>query len=315
MAVTDYSGLTITQPQTGIQFTKVTDSSADWASIANSTYFYDKADKLVHYKDGTGTVLEIYGASGLGGSGTTNYVSKFTSSSALGNSLIQDNGSNIAVNGTIVSAFKFAVYSTTPGENYNIYGNTTVNGAVGIAGVNQGVGASTNYGASATAQNSTTKNIGIYAAADGVSAENIGGQFKGISATNNYSVQLQDGTEGIGKVLTSMTADGKAQWVTPSSGSSTWNVTTQTGATYTAVSNGYVLVNAATQTVTLPAAANGIRVGVKMINATVTNIRVLTSSAGVTIDGIDRSVTGMPIFNQYDAYTFVSDGTNWWIMG
>lgn len=98
-------------------------------------------------------------------------------------------------------------------------------------------------------------------------------------------------------------------------GSSTWNVTTQTGASYTAADNDYVLVNAATHTVTLPAAANGIRVGVKMINATVTNIRVLTPSAGVTIDGVNRSVTGLPILNQYDAYTFVCDGTNWWIMG
>jgi hypothetical protein len=62
MAVTNYSGLTINQPQTGIQFTKVTDSSADWASISNSTYFYDKTDKLVHYKDSTGAVLEIFTA-------------------------------------------------------------------------------------------------------------------------------------------------------------------------------------------------------------------------------------------------------------
>ena len=77
----------------------------------------------------------------VGGSGTTNYLSKFTGTGTIGNSQTQDNGSNISVNGAIVSAYKFAVYSTTPGENYNIYGNTTVNGAVGIAGVNQGVGA------------------------------------------------------------------------------------------------------------------------------------------------------------------------------
>lgn len=386
---------------------------------------------------------------GIAGSGTTNYLSKWTAATTLGNSQTRDNGSNIAVNGTILSSYKFAVYSTTPGENYNIYGNTTVNGAVGVGGVNQGVGASTNYGTSGEAQNSSSLNIGVYGQAIGTSVENVGGKFSATLATSNYAVQLQDGTEGIGKVLTSMTADSKAQWVTPASGtvisvtgtapvvssggttpaisipaattsvngyltstdwttfnnkgngtvtsvsaltlgttgtdlsstvatgtstpvitlqvptasavnrgalsssdwttfnakqatisltttgtsgaatligttlnipqyaaaSSTWNVTTQVGASYTAVSNDYVLVNAATQTVTLPAAANGIRVGVKMINATVTNIRVLTPSAGVTIDGTNRSVTGMPIFNQYDAYTFVSDGTNWWIIG
>ena len=29
-----------------INYTVVTDSSADWASVANSTYFYDKYDSL-----------------------------------------------------------------------------------------------------------------------------------------------------------------------------------------------------------------------------------------------------------------------------
>jgi len=461
---------------------------------------------------GSGTPMDpLVSVDAVSGSGALNFVSKWTGIDSLGNSQIRDNGSKIAVNGAIVSAYKFAVYSTTAGENYNIYGNTTVNGAVGIAGVNQGVGASTNYGASGTAQSSTTQNIGVYGQSGGTSIENIGGKFVGTGATSNYSVQLRDGTEGVGKVLTSMTADGKAQWVTPTTGtitsvsgtagritstggttpvidlvsgvasagttgssslipvvtidtygrvtaittaanpqgtvtsvtgtspvvssggntpavsipaattsvngyltstdwttfnnkgngtvtsvaaltlgttgtdlsstvatgtstpvitlqvptasaanrgalsaadwstfnskqdaitltttgtsgaatlvgatlnipqysgaSSAWTVTTQVGASYTAVSNDYVLVNAATHTVTLPAAANGIKVGVKMINSTVTNIRVLTPSAGITIDGTNRSVTGMPIFNQYDAYTFVSDGTNWWIIG
>lgn len=60
MSVSNYSGLTINQPIRGIQFTKVTDSSADWGSVANDTYFYDKADKLIHYKDPLGNILEIF---------------------------------------------------------------------------------------------------------------------------------------------------------------------------------------------------------------------------------------------------------------
>ena len=47
-----------------INYTHVTDTSADWASVPNSTYFYDKADKLVHYKNSGGTVLEIFSAAG-----------------------------------------------------------------------------------------------------------------------------------------------------------------------------------------------------------------------------------------------------------
>jgi hypothetical protein len=47
-----------------INYTFTTDTSADFASVANSTYFYNKADKLVRYKDSTGAVLEIFSASG-----------------------------------------------------------------------------------------------------------------------------------------------------------------------------------------------------------------------------------------------------------
>jgi hypothetical protein len=71
MALTDYSGLTINNPSTGIQFTKVTDSSADWGLVPNNTYFYDKADKLVHYKDSTGVIQEIFSAPGGITVGTT----------------------------------------------------------------------------------------------------------------------------------------------------------------------------------------------------------------------------------------------------
>ena len=47
-----------------INYTFTTDTSADFASVANSTYFYNKADKLVRFKDATGAVLEIFSASG-----------------------------------------------------------------------------------------------------------------------------------------------------------------------------------------------------------------------------------------------------------
>ena len=66
MAVTDISNsnLTFTGVPLGVEVTKVTDSSADWASVSNSTYFYDKTDKLIHYKNSGGTVLEIFSAAG-----------------------------------------------------------------------------------------------------------------------------------------------------------------------------------------------------------------------------------------------------------
>jgi hypothetical protein len=64
MAVSNFSGLQINNPEVGIQITKVTDTSADWPSVANSTYFYDKGDGLVHYKNSSGVVLELFSAGG-----------------------------------------------------------------------------------------------------------------------------------------------------------------------------------------------------------------------------------------------------------
>ena len=41
-----------------INYTQITDTSADFASVANSTYFYNKADKLVRFKDAGGVVSD-----------------------------------------------------------------------------------------------------------------------------------------------------------------------------------------------------------------------------------------------------------------
>ena len=59
------ASLTFTNLPIGVQVTKITDTSADWASVANSTYFYDKGDGLVHYKNSSGIVLELFSAGGL----------------------------------------------------------------------------------------------------------------------------------------------------------------------------------------------------------------------------------------------------------
>lgn len=44
-----------------VEYTHTTDTSADFASVPNNTYFFNKADKLVYYKDTSGTVLVIFG--------------------------------------------------------------------------------------------------------------------------------------------------------------------------------------------------------------------------------------------------------------
>jgi hypothetical protein len=48
-------------PEKGVTYSYMTDSSADWtsASLPNGSYFYDKTDKLPHYKDANGNILDI----------------------------------------------------------------------------------------------------------------------------------------------------------------------------------------------------------------------------------------------------------------
>lgn len=60
MAVSNPSGLTISNPQTGIQFTKVTDNSNDWVNVAVNTYFYDIASAQTYYKNIDGAILNTY---------------------------------------------------------------------------------------------------------------------------------------------------------------------------------------------------------------------------------------------------------------
>jgi len=56
-------------PQAGYEYTATTDSQADWSSVPNSTYFFDKTEKQVFYKDANGGV---YGAYVGGTQGSTN---------------------------------------------------------------------------------------------------------------------------------------------------------------------------------------------------------------------------------------------------
>jgi hypothetical protein len=55
-------------PQAGYEYTGTTDSNADWPSVPNDTYFFDKSEKQVYYKDINGGVYGAY----VGGQGSLN---------------------------------------------------------------------------------------------------------------------------------------------------------------------------------------------------------------------------------------------------
>ncbi len=141
----------------------------------------------------------------IGGSGTANYVSKFTASGTIGNSLIQDNGTYLGISTAPVTGVRITVDGVA---NTAIRGNTTGNGKYGLHGssVNDGPGTFTGvFGAST--DNGSSFAGSVY----------VGGRFfasNGNNTTDVYSLWLQDGTESIGRFLKSITADGKSQWAT-----------------------------------------------------------------------------------------------------
>ena len=137
----------------------------------------------------------------VGGSGTTSFVPRFSASGTIASGVIQDNATNVGVNVAPSTTYKLQVSSPS-----------TVSPQIAIRGTSASVGvdgyASNDDGTVIGVQGYTTDNGNPFA-----SLNCIGGKFTGFGGGNfNYSVQLQDGTEGINKVLLSATADGKANW-------------------------------------------------------------------------------------------------------
>ena len=72
-----------TYPEKGIDYTIITDTSADWAGVANDTYFYDLGDRLPHYKNASGTLLDAFSESGGGGINLYNTSDSLTSARTI----------------------------------------------------------------------------------------------------------------------------------------------------------------------------------------------------------------------------------------
>jgi hypothetical protein len=139
-------------------------------------------------------------------------------------------GSTNFISGLTANTISATTYQNLPATPFLPLSGGTVNGDVNINGVGQRAlqvtisNTGTSYGVYSYATRGTNA-YGVYgvASADEFPASitnGIGGYFaaddsNGQDPINKYSVQLKDGTEGVGKVLTSVTSDGKANWDTP----------------------------------------------------------------------------------------------------
>jgi hypothetical protein len=198
------------------------DGHANWANIV-----------VGDIKSGTSTLGQVITSDGAGnstwttptssgvdGTGTLNRIAKWTDADSLGNSQIIDDGANMSINSGLVGNTKLIISSD------KVFGLSVQQTVQGIAGQYYAtvLGTSSNTGIQGRASGSTTANTGGDFLATGTGTDiAIGGTFSAASGASNYSLRLQDGTQGIGKVLTSVTANGEANWVTPISGSGTNN--------------------------------------------------------------------------------------------
>ena len=154
-------------------------------------------------------------AAGLGGSGTANYLPKFTAATTLGNSLVYDNGTNVGI-GTAGPAYKLQIdrgdLMVRGTNNYGSSGNTA---RLYLGDANAYI----------SAKNGTGLQFGTFTAADmvtflqGSGNVGIGTASPGAKLEVAGQVKITGGTPGTGKVLTSDAA-GLATWETPVGGKS-----------------------------------------------------------------------------------------------
>jgi len=229
----------------GSTFTSADLRGADGNGILSTV---DNGDGTFTFNYTNGSSFTTSNLTGPAGSfsGTVNYVSKFTGTGdTLGDSQIRDNGSNVGINRAPLTNYRVRVDTSTDlfaltGANTSITG-----GGHGVFGTAFGFTASTNFGVLGNASGSSVQNVGVRGEAGLSSAgKNVGLVGKAASGAFNYAVQLIDGTESIGKVLTCMTAGGDGNWATPAaSGGLTWNTVTglAPGTIVMSGNNGYIL--------------------------------------------------------------------------
>lgn len=236
----------------------------------------------------------------VGGSGTTNKLSKWTGASTLGDSLFTDNGTRTNIGGsyasdttlTIVSGLSnlygvniFAADDALIGYTIADYGTGVSGYAVVGTGVYGESSGSPSFGFGGT-------NIGVQGKAfetDLPALTNcIGGRFEAFGGAANYSVQLVDGTQASGKFLKSVTATGQANWANITAadvsgsitGSGTNNYLTKWTPTGTALGNSLIQDDGTTLSIgTTP-------------SATIQFLIQSNKSRGLSVSGLSVGVYG-----------------------
>lgn len=147
--------------------------------------------------------------------GTPNYVTKWTAADQIGDSLLRDDGTSMAVGSAPSANSLFTINAT------NHWFALDVNNSSNRPG-------SSNYGIDCLVNGTSLVNTGVQGWATGATNTNVGGYFTGRGGTSlknygihavaangplNYAARLVDGTETVvGRYLRNMTTNGEANW-------------------------------------------------------------------------------------------------------
>ena len=174
---------------------------------------------VITFTKGDGTTFPITVNTGSGGgvtgTGTTNYVPKFTGTSAIGNSLLYDNGTTVSVNTTApTSGYKFEVSGSDIQVNGVRIGagagNKDTNVAFGTNALQANTSGFSNtaIGTQAlSANNSGFSQIAIGGLAmssltGGYNNIGLGWNCQPLTATDTYSIVIGPGVTGLGSSTT-----------------------------------------------------------------------------------------------------------------
>jgi hypothetical protein len=117
--------LTATTQAASINYNYRTSGSTDWSSVPSTTYFYDLVDKLPHYKNSSGTVLEVFSE----GSSTIGQTDIIYVDSTLGS----DN--NDSGRGNIDKPYATVEYVLSATTNTSVISGNTSNGSNLVSGL------------------------------------------------------------------------------------------------------------------------------------------------------------------------------------
>lgn len=237
--------------------------------------------------------LPIWQNPAISGSGTINYLPKFTASGTIGNSIAFDNGGSwLEVTGASVTGD----LSATNGNDFRIFSEGT-----GTAG--KGLYLKAHRDASGGGNDWPAVLKTINAAAGGaypaLSLQSEGGKVI-IGETNTATLQYKDGNQASGKVLTSDAA-GVGSWQTPA----TTNIQTYTAHSFTATETYTVSANTGMVVNTNTATIASATINFSTLGTTDGQLFSFTTAGAITT----LSVTGATFYNA----TSTSSPASQWI--